>query len=225
MQHELAWHIHSSQGTESYQQAKHSTQCNSAGTELAVQELVLGAAGSGWSVTRQSISIGEKCVFAPANLRATADNAAYKQLVHGWMDARHTLRYSGGMVRMRTALSTECSCRLCNLEEGTLHCCGVQPPAHLLLQVPDVHHILTAGGGVFCSPASDSAKAKLRLLYECAPLAFVVEAAGGASHSGHGSVLDQRIDAVDTRTVISLGSHKLVMQSVASLKNMRAILF
>jgi sedoheptulose-bisphosphatase len=67
--------------------------------------MVLGVAGGGWSVTRQSISIGEKCVFAPANLRATADNTAYKQLVHGWMDARHTLRYSGGMVRMCTALS------------------------------------------------------------------------------------------------------------------------
>jgi Fructose-1-6-bisphosphatase, C-terminal domain len=75
------------------------------------------------------------------------------------------------------------------------------------------------------SPASQSAKAKLRLLYECAPLAFVVEAAGGASHDGRGSVLDQRIETVDARTVISLGSHKLVMQSVASLKNIRAILF
>lgn len=91
--------------------------------------------------------------------------------------------------------------------------------------MPDVHHILTAGGGVFCSPASESAKAKLRLLYECAPLAFVVEAAGGSSHNGRGSVLDERIDAVDTHSVISLGSRKLVMQSVASLNNIRAVLY
>jgi sedoheptulose-bisphosphatase len=82
-----------------------STSMHAAGTELVVREFVLGAAGSGWSATRQSISIGENNVFAPANLRATADNAAYKQLVHGWMDARHTLRYSGGMVRFRTARS------------------------------------------------------------------------------------------------------------------------
>lgn len=94
----------------------------------------------------------------------------------------------------------------------------------VLHQVPDVHHILTAGGGVFCSPASDSAKAKLRLLYECAPLAFVVEAAGGGSHDGRGSVLDRKVDAVDQRTVISLGSPKLVGLSVASLKNIRAVL-
>jgi hypothetical protein len=31
------------------------------------------------------------------------------------------------------------------------------------------------GGGVFCNPRSPSAPAKLRLLYECAPLALIVE--------------------------------------------------
>lgn len=35
------------------------------------------------------------------------------------------------------------------------------------------------GGGVFCNPASPGAPAKLRVLYECWPLAFVIEAAGG----------------------------------------------
>ena len=37
-------------------------------------------------------------VFAPANLRATADNPAYSELVRHWMEQRYTLRYSGGMV-------------------------------------------------------------------------------------------------------------------------------
>jgi hypothetical protein len=31
------------------------------------------------------------------------------------------------------------------------------------------------GGGVFCNPKSATAPAKLRLLYECAPVALVVE--------------------------------------------------
>ena len=87
---------------------------------------------------------------------------------------------------------------------------------------PDVHHIMTAGGGVFCSPASATAKAKLRLLYECAPLAFVMEAAGGASHDGSGSVLDQRIVDVDQRSIISLGSPGLVAASVPALKGSNA---
>ena len=37
-------------------------------------------------------------LFAPANLRATADNPAYGELVRHWMEQRYTLRYSGGMV-------------------------------------------------------------------------------------------------------------------------------
>ena len=73
------------------------------------------------------------------------------------------------------------------------------------------------GGGVFCSPKSATAPAKLRLLYECAPLAFIVEAAGGASQDGHGSTLAQRIESSAQRAVISLGSSDDVAKSVASL--------
>jgi Fructose-1-6-bisphosphatase, C-terminal domain len=35
--------------------------------------------------------------------------------------------------------------------------------------------MMPQGGGVFCNPCSAAAPAKLRLLYECAPLALVVE--------------------------------------------------
>ncbi len=41
--------------------------------------------------------------------------------------------------------------------------------------VPDVHHTIAKGSGVFCNPCSEKAPAKLRLLFECAPLAFVIE--------------------------------------------------
>ncbi len=34
------------------------------------------------------------------------------------------------------------------------------------------------GGGVFVNPASSSAPPKLRLVYECAPLALIVEVRG-----------------------------------------------
>eukprot|EP01034_Spumella_vulgaris_P022549 gene22549-28682_t len=47
--------------------------------------------------------------------------------------------------------------------------------------VPDVYHILIKGQGVMSNASSHSAKAKLRLLYECAPIALIIEAAGGAS--------------------------------------------
>eukprot|EP00968_Pinguiococcus_pyrenoidosus_P000513 scaffold31_cov263-Pinguiococcus_pyrenoidosus.AAC.19 len=44
--------------------------------------------------------------------------------------------------------------------------------------VPDVYHILAKGKGIFSNVASPSAKAKLRLLYEVAPIGFIMEAAG-----------------------------------------------
>lgn len=73
------------------------------------------------------------------------------------------------------------------------------------------------GGGIFCSPAAPSAPAKLRLLYEIAPLAFIVEAAGGASHCGSTSVLQQTIQSTDQRSVVSLGSQEEVARTVAAL--------
>jgi sedoheptulose-bisphosphatase len=74
--------------------------------------------------------------------------------------------------------------------------------------VPDVHHIVSKGGGVFCNPESTSAPAKLRVLYECLPLAFCLEAAGGASLGGTGlsSALDHKLVGHDDRSGICLGS-------------------
>lgn len=47
--------------------------------------------------------------------------------------------------------------------------------------VPDVYHILIKGEGVFSNASSKSARAKLRLLYEAAPIALIIEGAGGSS--------------------------------------------
>ena len=51
-----------------------------------------------------------------------------------------------------------------------------------------------------------SAPAKLRVLYETLPLAFVVEAAGGASFDGTASALDRRVAGHDDRSSVCLGS-------------------
>lgn len=64
------------------------------------------------------------------------------------------------------------------------------------------------GGGVFCNPASAKSPAKLRLLYECAPLAYVIEAAGGASYCGRGSVLDLAITDTGAKTTIAVGTRE-----------------
>eukprot|EP00798_Chlamydomonas_sp_ICE-L_P013014 gene13014-3519_t len=85
--------------------------------------------------------------------------------------------------------------------------------------VPDVHHIIAKGGGVFCSPRASNAPAKLRLVYECAPLAFIIEAAGGASHDGQGSMLDARIESTAIKSIVCLGSTELVEQSIPAMKD------
>ena len=155
----------------------------------------------------------------------------YSELVASWIARNFTLRYTGGMV-------------------------------------PDVHHILAKGGGVFCNPVSAATPAKLRLVYECAPLAFIIEvgcrfnvlfsgvlvpyssrvlqcilgclyalmpsvalrddlqaanlrctqAAGGMSHDGKGSMLDQVITSTATRSIVCLGSRELVEESIPAMQ-------
>lgn len=72
--------------------------------------------------------------------------------------------------------------------------------------VPDVNQILVKGKGVFCNPASPSAKAKLRVLYEVLPIGYVIEKAGGKSSNGAGSVLDIKIKGCDGRSQVCYGS-------------------
>lgn len=85
--------------------------------------------------------------------------------------------------------------------------------------VPDVYHILTKGQGVLSNASSPSAKAKLRLLFECAPVALIVEAAGGASsvapcEAGQEvlpmSLLDVPISYLDKRVGVCFGSSEEV---------------
>lgn len=72
--------------------------------------------------------------------------------------------------------------------------------------VPDCNQILIKGKGVFANPASPSAPAKLRVLYEVAPVAFLIERAGGASSDGERSALDIPIPGTDVRSQVCYGS-------------------
>ncbi|QDZ22268.1 sedoheptulose-1,7-bisphosphatase [Chloropicon primus] len=74
--------------------------------------------------------------------------------------------------------------------------------------VPDVFQIIVKEKGVFSNVISPSTKAKLRLLFEVAPLALLVEKAGGASSCDGKCVsgLDVNVDVHDQRTQICYGS-------------------
>merc|ERR1711937_13203 len=72
--------------------------------------------------------------------------------------------------------------------------------------VPDVNQIMVKGKGVFCNAASKAAKAKLRLLYEVAPIGYVIEKAGGKSSDGEGSVLNIPVVGTEDRSQVAYGS-------------------
>lgn len=82
--------------------------------------------------------------------------------------------------------------------------------------VPDIHAIFAKGSGIFAYPSySKYPEGKLRLLFECAPLAFAAEQAGGKALDEHGAaILDLKITAVHQRTTIFLGSAEEVERGV-----------
>ncbi|XP_011084948.1 sedoheptulose-1,7-bisphosphatase, chloroplastic [Sesamum indicum] len=78
--------------------------------------------------------------------------------------------------------------------------------------VPDVNQIIVKEKGIFTNVASPSAKAKLRLLFEVAPLGFLIEKAGGYSSDGKQSVLDKVINNLDERTQVAYGSKNEIIR-------------
>jgi fructose-1,6-bisphosphatase I len=74
--------------------------------------------------------------------------------------------------------------------------------------VADFHRNLMSGG-IFLYPADTrSPQGKLRLLYEAAPLAFVVDQAGGLATDGRQSILDVAPATLHQRTPLVIGSKK-----------------
>jgi sedoheptulose-bisphosphatase len=60
---------------------------------------------------------------------------------------------------------------------------------------PDCYHIFSSGEGVFSSVSAEpKVGAKLRLLYECAPISFLCEKAGGLSSNGYIAVLEIKVN-------------------------------
>lgn len=76
--------------------------------------------------------------------------------------------------------------------------------------IADVSQVLTYGG-IFGYPHLRSASnGKLRLLFEGAPVGYVVEAAGGASSNGSRSLLDVECTDLHQRTPVFVGNESYV---------------
>lgn len=76
--------------------------------------------------------------------------------------------------------------------------------------VADFHRNLIKGG-VFLYPATkDTPGGKLRLMYECNPMAFLQEQAGGKATNGRQRILEIVPEKLHQRTIVYMGSAKLV---------------
>jgi fructose-1,6-bisphosphatase I len=79
--------------------------------------------------------------------------------------------------------------------------------------VADLHRILLEGG-IYYYPADSlggKPRGKLRLLYECHPLAFVAEQAGGRASTGEERILDVAAETLHQRVPFAIGSMTEVM--------------
>ncbi|KAK0159023.1 hypothetical protein PV328_009955 [Microctonus aethiopoides] len=85
--------------------------------------------------------------------------------------------------------------------------------------VADVHRTIKYGG-IFLYPATvDNPNGKLRLLYECIPMAYIINEAGGKASNGNIDILDIIPKDIHQRSPIILGSTDDVDDVLSCIKN------
>ncbi len=150
-------------------------------------------------------SIGEFCLSHP-NMQCPEKGKIYS------INQGNTCKYDEGTKNFLNY------CMESNKEEG-------RPYSHRYIgsMVADMHRTLIKGG-IFMYPADKSnAKGKLRLQYECNPMAFLVEAAGGVASDGNGRILDIQPSELHERAPIYIGSKNLVNKALSFAKEGEAV--
>jgi fructose-1,6-bisphosphatase I len=79
--------------------------------------------------------------------------------------------------------------------------------------VADIHRNMIKGG-IFIYPITSQApKGKLRLVYECNPMSFIIEQAGGKASNGYERILDLDVKELHQRSAIFIGSENMVLKA------------
>ncbi len=81
--------------------------------------------------------------------------------------------------------------------------------------VPDIHRCLLQGGLFMYPSTTRKPSGKLRLLYECNPMAFIIEAAGGKATDARHRILDIEPTSLHQRTPFFAGSKEMVNELLA----------
>lgn len=91
--------------------------------------------------------------------------------------------------------------------------------------VADLHRNLIKGG-IFIYPVTASAPSgKLRLVYECNPMAFVIEQAGGRASNGRQRILELEVSGLHQRVPVFIGSEDMVLLAERFLKEAGVLTF
>lgn len=142
-------------------------------------------------------SIGEFCLSHPA-MKCPEKGKIYS------INQGNTCKYDDGMKAFLDY------CMEDNKEDG-------RPYSHRYIgsMVADMHRTLIKGG-IFIYPADKkNANGKLRLQYECNPMSFLVEAAGGVATTGKGRILDVQPTELHQRVPIFIGSKSMVEKALS----------
>jgi len=167
------------------------------GMEFTVDEFLLNSAGK-WALSRSGVRLDDADETPPSTSPSSPPPRLPRYFAPANLRAsRENKHYSQLVSRFMEA-------------GATLRYTGAL--------VADFHHILSKGNGVFLNPASSSAPPKLRYLYEVAPLALIMEAAGGLAEDGEGRVLERRAAKADSRCVVAFGSRGGVVAAREALK-------
>ncbi len=83
--------------------------------------------------------------------------------------------------------------------------------------VADVHRNLIKGGIFIYPPTKQQPEGKLRLQYECNPMAFIVSVAGGYASTGGQSILDVIPKSFHQRSPLFIGSKEMMDELISRL--------
>lgn len=79
--------------------------------------------------------------------------------------------------------------------------------------IADVHRNMI-NGGIFIYPATAASPGgKLRLVYECNPMAFIIEQAGGRATNGYHRILELTAGSLHQRSPVFMGSESMVLKA------------
>ena len=104
--------------------------------------------------------------------------------------------------------------KYCQLEEGD----RPYTSRYIGSLVSDIHRNMIKGGIYIYPTSSKAPKGKLRLLYECNPMAFIAEQAGGKASDGYTRIMEIQPTELHQRVPFFCGSFNMVEKAEEFMK-------